>query len=581
LEEIMTGPLFFTLHRDRRRARLLLPFAAAILVGQLACSTDQSTEPTSSITPEPLVATSGPHPRAKLHPTSLAVASSRPAKALLSFKASPSFGVAQASVVGTRVLILADTDAVATSALAASLADSGIQVTLRPAPEYTWDGTNPSLNGFDVVIHLNGFTYDYPLPPAAQDSLTNFVNNGGGFVGAQWNGFEGQPNLSNLTLQSVGLDPAGPEQNCGACTVTYQRLSAGEGHPVLAGLPASFSFLADGHDAGPAADGATVLMQVSAGGPAVLVKELGSGRVVNFSFAPNYPWDDLGNLHEPVTLQDANVQHLYLNAVRWASESTGGVSVPQSITFDPLGGKVYGDPAFFVSATASSGLPVNFTASGECSVVGSTVSINAAGSCTVTAHQPGNDAYAPAEAVSQSFAIAKASASITVGTEFTYDGTVKSANVTTNPSGLGGVTVTYTLNGVPVAQPINAGVYQVSATLDNPNYQAAPASGTLTIRQAAPVLHWSPGPLFVGAPLTKAQLNATATGVGGASLSGTFVYDPAAGTRLRAGYQTLSVEFTPSDANYTGATKSVVVKVETGRRDAQPPVKAGLVGRDN
>ncbi|HKG33197.1 MAG TPA: hypothetical protein VKB22_05660, partial [Gemmatimonadales bacterium] len=192
----MTAPLFFTLHPHRRRGRLLLPFIAIILAGQLACSSDQLTDPTTSIKAQPVVATSGPHPRARPAPSSMAVASSRPAKALISLKAGPSFGISQASGVGPSVLILADTDAVATSALAASLADSGVQVTLRPAPEYTWDGTNPSLNGFDVVIHLNGATYDLPLSTEAQQALTNFVQNGGGFVGSQWNGFEAQPGLS-------------------------------------------------------------------------------------------------------------------------------------------------------------------------------------------------------------------------------------------------------------------------------------------------------------------------------------------------------------------------------------------------
>ena len=564
----MTGPLFLTLHPHRRRARLLLPFIAIILAGQLACSSDQPTEPTTSIKTQPLVATSGPHPRAKLAPSSMAVASSGPAKALVSLKASPSFGVGQAAGEGPSVLILADTDAVATSALAASLADSGVQVTLRPAPEYTWDGTNPSLNGFDVVIHLNGATYDFPLSAEAQQALTNFVQNGGGFVGSQWDSYEPQAGLTELVLLGTGFDPGGPEHNCSGCTVTYERVTAGQGHPVLAGLPASFSVPADGHDAGPAKDFATVLMQVSTGGPAVLVRELGSGRVVNFSFAPNYPWDDLGNLHDLLTLQDPNVQHLYLNAVRWAAASGAVVAVPQTITFDPLGDKVFGDLAFAVSASTSSGLPVNFTATGNCAVVGSSVSINAAGSCTVTAHQAGNDAYAPAADVSRTFAITKAPASIAVGTEFTYDGTVKSATITTNPSGLSGVTVSYTLNGSPVAQPINAGVYVVSATLNNPNYQAPAASGTLTIRQAAPDLHWTPGSLGSGTPLGPSQLNATATGVGGAPLTGSFSYTPAAGTSFAAGTYSLSVQFTPASGNYSAASKAVSITVSGAMRFA-------------
>ncbi|MFL5477192.1 MAG: PxKF domain-containing protein [Gemmatimonadales bacterium] len=556
----MTGPLFFTLHPHRRRARLLLPFTAIILAGQLACSTDQPTEPTAPIQNQPLVATSGPHPRARLTPR--VAAATRASKPLLSFKANPAFGVSQAEGTGVSVLILADTDWVSTSALAASLADSGVQVTLRPAPESSWDGTNPSLNGFDVVIHLNGNTYDTPLSPEAQSTLVNFVQNGGGFVGAEWNGMEfGQDDLGELVLQNAGFDPSGPEQNCAPCTVNYQRLPAGEGHPVLAGLPASFSIVADGHDAGPAKDFATVLMKVDSGGPAVLVRELGSGRVVSFSFAPNYPWADQGGTHDLLTLQDPNVQHLYLNSVRWAAGSAQAVAVAQTITFEPIGDKVFGDPMFAVSASSSSGLPVNFTATGNCAVVGANVSLNAAGSCTITARQAGNDAYAPAVDVSRSFPILKAPATIAVGTEFPYDGTVKSANITTNPSGLSGVTVSYTLNGSPVAQPVNAGVYQVSATLNNPNYQAPAASGTLTIRQAAPDLHWTPGSLASGTPLGPSQLNATATGVGGASLTGSFSYTPTAGSSFSAGTYSLSVQFTPASGNYSAASKTVSITV--------------------
>jgi hypothetical protein len=642
MEENMTGPLFFPHHPHRRRARLLLPSIAAILVGQLACSSDQPTEPTANIKAQTVVATSGPHPRAKLAPSR--VASSSSAKALLSFKASPSFGVGQASSSeGPSVLILADTDAVSTSALAASLADSGVQVTVRPAPEYTWDGTNPSLDGFDAVIHLNGSTYDFPLPAAGQAALTSFVQNGGGFVGSQWDGYETQLDLRDLVLLDMGFDPNGPEHNCSACTVTLERLPAGEGHPVLEGLPASFSVAADGHDAGPAKDFATVLMQVSSGGPAVLVRELGSGRVVNFSFAANYPWTDEGGTHELLTLKDANVQQLYLNAVRWAAASSGVVvSVPQTITFEPVGDKVYGDAPFSLSASASSGLPVSFTAAGGCSVNSSTVTIFEAGNCTITAHQSGDATYAAADDVSRSLSVSKAAASlevaagtfiydgaeknvgvtsspaglngvfvtyklngaavvglpvnagvylvtatlnnpnyqadsatgtltitkapavITVGTQFTYDGTVKSANVTTNPAGLSAaVVLTYSQNGA-VTQPINVGVYQVSATLNHPNYLAPAASGTLTIVPATPDLHWSPAALGSGTPLGPSQLNATATGAGGVPLiGGTFTYSPAAGTAFTGGTYTLSVQFAPASGNYVAASKSVSITVSS------------------
>jgi hypothetical protein len=560
----MTGPLFFTLHPHRRRARLLLPFTAAILVGQLACTSDQPTEPTANIKAQPLVATSGPHPRAKLSP-SRAMASAR----VMTFKpsVSSSKGVAFSSS-GPNVLLLADSSSsdtyrvASTDALIASLTAAGAQVTVV-APEYAWDGTNPSLNGFDVVVHLNGSTYMNPLLAVAQQALSDFVQNGGGFVSSQWDGYEVQDNMADLVLLGVGFDPNGPEHNCSNCAVTYERLPAGDGHPVLEGLPASFSLAADGHDAGPAKDFATVLMQVPSGGPAVLVRQFGSGRVVNFSFAANYPYDDGGLPHDLLTLQDPNVQHLYVNAVNWAKGSGVVVTVPQTITFEPIGDKNYGDAPFEVTASASSGLPVSFTASGGCSVSGSTATIFEAGSCTITAHQPGNASYSPAEDVSHTFAISKAAASLSVeSAQFIYDGSERNVTVSSSPAGLSGVFVTFTLNGAPVVGlPVNAGVYQVNATLNNPNYSAAPATGTLTIAAIDPELEWSPAPLGSGTPLGPSQLNAKAKGLGGVALSGNWKYTPVAGTQFEPGPATLAVEFEPSSVNYKKANKSVNITV--------------------
>jgi hypothetical protein len=473
--------------RPRDRGGRLLPFLLAVTLAPLGCSSDQPTEPGPAANPGTMVATTGPHPRPRIAGGRMTVATARSAT-----PKTVSFAVANAvSSTGPTVLVLADTDVVSTTALASSLANAGAQVTVRPAPEYTWDGTNPSLNGFDVVIHLDGATYDFQLSSAAQSALTNFVQNGGGYIGARWGGYEVQPELTNLVLQNMGNDPSGPEQNCGACQVTYEKLPAGEGHALLAGIPASFTFTADAHDAGPqvtfASEPSTVLMQASTGGPAVLIRQFGAGRVVNFSFAPNYPWDDLGNVHDPETLQDSNVQQLYINAVQWVAGSASGTAQPQSITFDPLADKVYGDAAFSISATASSNLPVSYTATGDCGVLGTSVTITAAGTCTITAHQAGNDDYTAAEDVSQSFEI--------------------------NP--------------------------------------------------AAPSIHWSPASLSAGTPLGAAQLNATATGVGGTALSGGWLYNPAAGTTLVAGTHTLSVQFTPSDPNYAPAASTVSITVQS------------------
>src|SRR5204863_8768309 len=90
------------------------------------------------------------------------------------------------------------------------------------------------------------------------------------------------------------------------------------------------------------------------------------------------------------------------------------------------------------------------------------------------------------------------------------------------------------------------------------NYTTATASVAITVTPATPTIAWAPpANITFGTPLSATQLNATA------SVAGTFVYTPAAGTVLPVGVgQTLSVTFTPTNAvNYTTATASVAVTV--------------------
>jgi Regulator of chromosome condensation (RCC1) repeat/PASTA domain len=86
----------------------------------------------------------------------------------------------------------------------------------------------------------------------------------------------------------------------------------------------------------------------------------------------------------------------------------------QTITFGPIANRTWGDPGFIPSATASSGLPVSFSVSGACILIGTVVYATSPGSCTVTASQPGGLNFNRAPPVSQTFTIAKARQSITV-----------------------------------------------------------------------------------------------------------------------------------------------------------------------
>jgi subtilisin family serine protease len=85
----------------------------------------------------------------------------------------------------------------------------------------------------------------------------------------------------------------------------------------------------------------------------------------------------------------------------WPSEAS------QTIRFAKLRNRITGDPDFKVSATASSGLPVSFAASGTCTMRRATVHITGIGVCAVVASQAGNANYNPARSVTRTFSITK------------------------------------------------------------------------------------------------------------------------------------------------------------------------------
>jgi hypothetical protein len=80
--------------------------------------------------------------------------------------------------------------------------------------------------------------------------------------------------------------------------------------------------------------------------------------------------------------------------------------VNQTITFGPIANKTYGDAAFDITATASSGLEISFAATGPCAVAETTVHLLGAGSCSITPSQPGSDYYNAAPDVTRAFTIA-------------------------------------------------------------------------------------------------------------------------------------------------------------------------------
>jgi hypothetical protein len=122
-------------------------------------------------------------------------------------------------------------------------------------------------------------------------------------------------------------------------------------------------------------------------------------------------------------------------------------------------------------------------------------------------------------------------------------------------------TVAGTFAYTPAAGTVpKAGAQALSVTFtptDAADYKAATATVTLTVNQATSAITWAaPAALTYGTALSTTQLDASS------AVAGTFAYTPAAGTVLKAGSQTLSVTFTPTDiTDYSTATTTVPLTV--------------------
>ena len=169
------------------------------------------------------------------------------------------------------------------------------------------------------------------------------------------------------------------------------------------------------------------------------------------------------------------------------------ILVNQTIIFGGLANKTYGASPFAVSATASSGLAVSFSTSGNCSNTGSTISITDAGSCTVTASQGGGSGYNPAADVLQSFTIYKAVASCSVtGYSVTYDTHPHKASGTCTgvfSEVLSGLDLTNTVH-TNVSDDFSGDSWSYPGNADY-NSASGPVSDTISMANGCNIVGWS------------------------------------------------------------------------------------------
>ncbi|MFY0628338.1 MAG: Ig-like domain-containing protein, partial [Reichenbachiella sp.] len=121
----------------------------------------------------------------------------------------------------------------------------------------------------------------------------------------------------------------------------------------------------------------------------------------------------------------------------------------QTITFDAISDKIYGDATFTINATASSTLAVTYSVvSGPVTLDENMVAITGAGEVTIAADQAGDDNFKAASQQTQSFTIEKADQTITF--DAIADKTYGDASFSINAMASSTLDVTYSVISGPV-----------------------------------------------------------------------------------------------------------------------------------
>jgi hypothetical protein len=227
---------------------------------------------------------------------------------------------------------------------------------------------------------------------------------------------------------------------------------------------------------------------------------------------------------------------------------TPAAPVPQSITFTKPPNSTMLQSPVVTDAAASSGLPVTLTSNSPsvCSPSGTSITLLSAGTCSITATQPGNADYLPAAPVTRSFNVTQATQTITFAKPANQ--TMQQSPLTVSPTASSGLTVTLTSSTQPVCTVsgyvitfVTAGTCTITATQPgNAVYAAAaPVIRSFTISKVAQTITFAkpPNATLIQSPVTvtasassglPVTLTSTTTAV--CTVSGSSVTLLAAGT---------------------------------------------------
>jgi gliding motility-associated-like protein len=284
-----------------------------------------------------------------------------------------------------------------------------------------------------------------------------------------------------LTIHTVGTSDITARQ---AGNATYapakyiKPLTVAKGDQIITfnALPAKTYGDADFSPGATASSGLTVTY--SSDNPAVAtivsgkIHIVGGGTaVITASQAGNYLWNPATDVPRTLTISKAN----------------------QTITFNALPSKVYGDADFSPGALASSGLPVSYASDNPAvaTIVSGMIHIVGVGTAIITASQAGDANYNAASNVPQTLTVNKATQSITFAalpvkaygdSDFNPGATASS-----------GLPVSYASNNPAVATIVSGMIHIVgigtaiitASQAGDANYNAAPdVPQTLTVSKA-------------------------------------------------------------------------------------------------
>ncbi|MBO9731416.1 MAG: hypothetical protein J7623_22440, partial [Chitinophaga sp.] len=236
----------------------------------------------------------------------------------------------------------------------------------------------------------------------------------------------------------------------------------------------------------------------------------------------------------------------------------------QTITFDPIPNKTYGDAPFTITATSDAGLPVSFNVlNGQAIVNGNTVTILDAGNVTLTAIQPGDGNYAPANSAYQSFSVAKALLTVKANSktkayqqanptlDYTFAGFVNNDNASA-VTGIAQTATTADINSLPGSYPITI----TQGTLSSSKYNFSFQNNSLTVTAAGQSISFTPIPAKTYGDAAF-SLNATSSAglpVTYSVLSGPATINGNNVTITGAGNVTIAAD-QAGNGNYQGATR--------------------------